>query len=658
MESGGIELATIDISGKREESKKEVRISSVRVTPAQIKALPTIGGEADIAQYLTIIPGVILTGDQGGQIYIRGGSPIQNKILLDGMRIYNPFHSIGFFSVFETEAIKSVDVLTGGFNAEFGGATSAIVDISTREGNKKRFSGLVSANPFITKFLAEGPLVKLKEEGGGSVSFLLTGKYSYLDQTSKSLYSYADSSGLPYNFQDLYGKLSFVAPNGSKLNLFGFSFNDDVNFSDAAQFDWNNVGFGANFTLIPPASQLLIGGTVAFSKYDIALNEIDADPRTSSITNYNIDFNFTYFHNDNELKYGFEFTGFNTEFKFKNVFGFDFEQVDFTSELAGYLKYKIKAKNLVVEPSFRAIYYASQSEVSLEPRLGLKYNITDRLRFKMGAGIYSQNLVSTVNEEDVVNLFVGFLAGPEETIFEPGTTDATEDKLQKSLHAVAGFEIDITDRIELNVEPYYKRFSQLININRNKLQEVDPNFSKETGDAYGLDFLLKYESRQLYLWLTYSLGYVNRYDGEQTYPTIFDRRHNINFLGTYNFGEKKNWEFGARWNMGSGFPFTQTQGFFGRQDYFGGLSSQYTTDQPRLEVIYSDTRNGGRLPYYHRLDFSLKNTIQFSKTTSLEIVASVTNAYNRKNIFFFDRVAYTRKDQLPILPALGLMLKF
>ncbi len=661
----GIELQTIDISGKREAAKKEVQISTVRVTPQQIKALPTIGGEADIAQYLTVIPGVIVTGDQGGQIYIRGGSPIQNKIMLDGMRIYNPFHSIGFFSVFETEAIKSVDVLTGGFNAEYGGATSAIVDITTRDGNKKKLGGLVSANPFISKFMFEGPLKRLNDDGG-SISFMLTGKYSYLEQTSKKIYSYADSAGLPYNFQDIYGKVSFVAPNGSKLSLFGFNFNDDVNFQDVARFNWDNFGMGANFTLVPPSSTLLIGGTAAFSNYDISLNEVDSDPRSSSITTYNVDFNFTYFHKDNELKYGFEFNGFNTNFKFKNVFGFDFEQRDFTTELSGYMKYKIKMQNLVIEPSFRGIYYASQSRFSLEPRLGLKYNITDRIRFKMGAGVYTQNLLSTVNEEDVVNLFVGFLAGPEETIFEPGTRDpnvpgtgeATADKLQRAIHGVAGFEFDITDKIELNVEPYYKKFTQLLNINRNKLDAEDSNYSKETGDAYGLDFLVKYQARQLYLWLTYSVGYVNRFDGEQTYPTIFDRRHNVNFLGTYTFGEKKNWEFGARWNMGSGFPFTLTQGFFGRHDYFGGLNSEYTTDQPRLETIYSDTRNGGRLPYYHRLDFSLKNTIKFSKTMSLETVASVTNVYNRKNIFFFDRVAYERRDQLPILPSLGLIFKF
>ncbi|MFK7808174.1 MAG: carboxypeptidase-like regulatory domain-containing protein [Saprospiraceae bacterium] len=654
----GVNLDVVEVSGRKEQARKEVQVSKVRVTPQQIKALPTIGGEADIAQYLTVIPGVILTGDQGGQIYIRGGSPIQNKILLDGMRIYNPFHSIGFFSVFETEAIKSVDVLTGGFNAEYGGAISAIVDIQTREGNKKRTSGVASVNPFVAKLLLEGPIAKLKDDGGGSISYILTAKQSLLEQTSESLYTYADSNGLPYGFQDIYGKLSFVSENGSKINAFGFNFNDGVNFENVAEVNWRNFGLGTNFTLIPPASNFIVGGTVAFSKYSIELQEEENFPRESDIVNYSVDFNFTNFVKDNELKYGFEFTGFDTNFEFRNLFGQTFQQRDFTSELAVYMKYKIKAKNLVIEPSVRAHYYASQSTIRFEPRFGLKYNITDRLRFKAAGGLYSQNLVSTVNEQDVVNLFVGFLSGPSEQIFEPDGITRTSDRLQKSIHGVAGFEFDVTKNIEVNVEPYYKRFSQLLAINDNKLSDAEPDFVTETGDAYGIDFLVKYQNKNLYVWTTYSYGFVNRFDGEQTYPTVFDRRHNMNFLATYTFGAKKNIEAGVRWNLGSGFPFTQTQGFLGKFDFFDGLESDPLTEQPRLETVFADDRNGGRLPYYHRMDLSLKHTAKFSKYMELETVLSVTNVYNRENIFFFDRVEYERRNQLPILPSLGFIFRF
>jgi TonB-dependent Receptor Plug Domain/CarboxypepD_reg-like domain len=245
-ESDGTSLNAIEVTAQKKEiAKTEVQVSKLTVTAKEIRSLPSTGGDADIAQYLPVLPGVIFTGDQGGQLYIRGGSPVQNKILLDGMTIYNPFHSIGFYSVFETEAIRSVDVYTGGFGAEYGGRVSAVVDIKTREGNKKNIGGTVSLSPFQSKILLEGPLKKLKDENGGSISYILTAKQSLIDKTSKTLYNYAaldTASGLPFTFQDLYGKVSFVAANGSKCNIFGFNFNDAVRYKDIAEVGWNSTG--------------------------------------------------------------------------------------------------------------------------------------------------------------------------------------------------------------------------------------------------------------------------------------------------------------------------------------------------------------------------------------------------------------------------------
>ncbi|RMF25885.1 MAG: TonB-dependent receptor, partial [Bacteroidetes bacterium] len=418
MVESGVQLGVVNISARAEKARSDVRVSKITVTPQQIKSLPSMGGQADVAQYLPVLPGIISTGDQGGQIYIRGGSPIQNKILLDGMTIYNAFHSIGFFSVFETEIIRTMDVLTGGFNAEYGGRISAIVDIKTREGNKRRFSGTVSGNPFQTKVLFEGPLKKLDESGrGGSTSFILTGKHSYLDKTSPKLYSYAtenDTLGLPYSFTDFYAKLSSVTDNGSKFNLFGFRFDDMVNFEGVARFDWTSNGGGANFTVVPPNSNLIIDGTLAFSDYEILLREADEDPRRSAITSYNAVLNFTYYGLHNEVKYGFDLNALSTDFRFKNFLGNTINQDDNTTELSGYIKYKQKLGPWILEPSVRLVFYASQRATKFEPRFGAKWNITDNLRFKAAGGFYTQNLLSSVNDRDVVNLFVGFLSGPEE----------------------------------------------------------------------------------------------------------------------------------------------------------------------------------------------------------------------------------------------------
>ena len=136
----------------------------------------------------------------------------------------------------------------------------------------------------------------------------------------------------------------------------------------------------------------------------------------------------------------------------------------------------------------------------------------------------------------------------------------------------------------MNVEGYYKRFPQLININRNKLEALDPDYVTETGDAYGLDFLFKYNSEKIYFWATYSLGYVKRDDGEQVYPTVFDRRHNVNLLLTYNFGVNNEWDASARWNMGSGFPFTLTQGFYENELFRDGIGTDYLTNNSELGI--------------------------------------------------------------------------
>lgn len=658
MKEAAIELKTINVSASLEQRRNEVNFSKITVTPKQIKALPSAGGEADIAQYLQVLPGIISTGDQGGQIYIRGGSPVQNKVLLDGMTIYNPFHSIGFFSVFETEAIKSVDVLTGGFGAEYGGRISAIVDLKTREGDQTRMGGLVSASPFQVKGLLEGPIIPFRPGHQSSASFLFTGKHSYLDKTSPKLYDYAtkDSLGLPYSYTDFYGKLSFRTGGGSKIDFFGFSFSDGVNLQDVAKLDWTSGGGGTSFKLIPSTSNLIISGTIAYSKYDIQLKEIDEAPRRNTIGGFNALLDFTYFGKKTEINYGFDLNGFSTDFQFRNLVGITFNQNENTTELGGYITLRHKAGAVIIEPGLRTQFYASLGNISLEPRLAVKANFSDHYRMKFAFGRYSQNLISTVNEKDVVNLFVGFLSGPEEQLYEPGTTNPTNDKLQKSYHALGGMEFDFDSGLEVNVEGYFKGFTQLIDINRRKLSQADPDFSTEIGNAYGLDISVSKQTKHVYYWATYSLGYVNRDDGEQKYAAHFERRHNINLLTTISLG--RTWEFSVRWNYGAGFPFTLTQGFYGSFNLLEGIDSDVLTGNPDLGIEYSENRNSGHLPDYHRLDMSLKKTFEIKKNLKFELLASVTNVYNRGNIFYFNRVTYTRVDQLPILPSLTAKLDF
>lgn len=660
INESGISLEQVDISAQRSQSKTETRVSVIQVTPQQIKSLPATGGDADIAQYLTVLPGVVSSGDQGGQLYIRGGAPVQNKILLDGMTIYRPFHSIGLYSVFETEAIKNVEVHSGGFNAEHGGRISAIVDMTTRQGNKTRFSGLVGASPFQARAMVEGPLKKFQDDGPGSVSFMLSAKHSYLDQTSKSLYDYASDSqdGLPFSYTDLYGKVSFVSKNGSSFNVFGFNFQDDVSYTNVADVGWNSSGGGFNFNLIPPSSNLIFGGNISYSTYNVMLTDAEGLPRENTLDDLNLKLEFKYFGYQDELKYGIDVNAVSTDFRFTNFLGLNFDQKINNTDIAAYAQYKRIMGNLIVEPGLRLQYYASQSEFSVEPRLGAKFNATDRLRFKLAAGLYSQNLNSTVSERDIVNLFVGYLSAPEGILRKPNSTEEADTKLQKSAHAVFGVEVDVLDNLQVNVEPYYKRFTQLIALNRNKLTATDPDYVTETGDAKGLDISVSYKLKKFDFWGTYSLGFVDRDNGEQQYSANFDRRHNVNLLGTYFFGKNRSWSASARWNLGTGFPFTQVLGFYGYYSFFDQEGIDYVEGNPDVTPVFDQQINKGRLPDYHRLDLSLQKRIDLSKYSKINITAAVTNAYDRQNIFYLDVLTLDRVDQLPIMPSLGVEFTF
>ncbi|MEY4110487.1 MAG: hypothetical protein RLZZ46_842 [Bacteroidota bacterium] len=672
LQKGVVKIKDIEISADRKQAQTDVRTSVTKITPKEIRQIPAVGGEPDLAQYLQVLPGVVFTGDQGGQLYIRGGAPIQNKVLLDGAVIYNPFHSIGLFSVFDADIIRNADVYTGGFGAQYGGRISSVMDITTRDGNKKRLAGKVGISPFGARTMLEGPLGKKQGEEGSNGSFLFSAKNSYLAQTSKVLYNYIDTAGLPFNFLDLYGKVSFNTNNGSKFNLFGFNFRDNVRYRGVSDLNWNSYGGGSNFIVVPTGSQVLIRGNFAYSDYKITLQEDNVSrPRDSRINGFNMGLNFTYFIRKNELNYGVEILGFKTDFNFFNN-NIAVNQRESTTELAGYFRYKILLGKLVIDPSFRAHYYASLSNFSPEPRLGLKYNVTDRLRLKFAGGFYSQNLISANSDRDVVNLFYGFLSGPEnlQKTFrdENGNVRDINHKLQKATHAIAGLEFDINDYISLNVEPYLKQFTQLTNINRNKLFEdtgensfrpdsLKKDFIIETGRARGIDFLLKYDHKKLYVWAVYSLGYVSRWDGSRTYWPHFDRRHNVNLVVSYVFGKGLNWEIDGRWNFGSGFPFTRTQGFFEFQDFQNGLNTDYLNQNGQLGILYGPL-NDSRLPTYHRFDIAIKRKFPLGENGLIEVNAGATNIYNRQNIFFINRVTNQTLYQLPFLPSFGMSWNF
>lgn len=667
-------LDDVVITADKERRKTKILTGVVSLDPKEITQF-SVGGDPDIIKAIQVLPGVITTGDQGGQVYIRGGAPIQNLILLDGMVIYNPFHSIGFFSVFDVDIVRSADVYSGGFAAEFGSRNSAVMDIKTRDPNRKRFAGKLSSSTYTSKLLLEAPLGERNKNGFASTSVLVSGKTSYLDRTSSIFYPYVETEfgELPFSFNDLYAKLTTQGDNGSKLNVFGFSFDDAVRFGSDNSVAWNSIGGGADFTVVPPGSTTLISGDFSYSQYEIVSIENGGTPSSSGINGFNGGLDFTYFLRENdEFKYGIEAIGYSTIFSLGTEVGGSIDQQQNTTELGAYFQYKIKQDRLIVQPGLRIHHYSSLSETSIEPRLGVKYNINEFLRVKASGGWFSQNLIAANNDRDVVNLFYGFLSGTSDVPSEFRGETLTSD-LQKATHIIAGFEIELNSKTTVNIEGYIKDFSQITNLNRNKIYEEAPagrevddilvsDYIVEQGNARGLDFLVKYQDKNLYLWLAYSLGKITRDDGITVYAPHFDRRHNLNFVGTYTFGKDNTWESSLRYNFGTGFPFTPTQAYYADHPFTTengqvDVAYDYTTENGEFGTLYGAI-NTSRLPNYHRVDVSVKKSFSISDTQSLDLSIGATNIMNYENVFYFDAQNFKRINQLPIMPTISLNYSF
>jgi hypothetical protein len=524
--------------------------------------------------------------------------------------------------------------------------------------------------------LVEGPIKPLKKENGTAISFLVTGKYGWLDKTSPHLYRYAVDSnfysfakndtalssfkelGLPYQYQDLYGKISFMGENGSKVNLFGFSFTDQFKLPNIASQKWETFGGGMYFLLSPLQSPVRIEGNIGYSRYNLSLIEKNIGPRTSSLESYTARLDFMQVTKRTALEYGLELISLNTGFQFENPFNLTISQNDFTTEMAAFLRFKYQFNKFIFQPGFRMHYYASQGQFSPEPRVGLKYLWSDNFRLKMGGGLYSQNLISLANNQDVVQLFSGFLVGPETTLYRGDSNIPVKSRLQKANHIVAGFEWEPFKLFSVSVEGYQKTFNQLISLNRNKRKATDPDFLVEEGRAMGLDFAFAYKPSSFDIGLSYSLASVYETSNMVRFPTIFDRRHSLNFLFSYLSGKTKQWKWGAHWYVGSGFPFTQTQGFFENNNLTDLLQTDIIRGNYPLGTLLADEINGGRLSYYHRLDLSIQYMLKLNKFAYIESTFAVTNVYNRQNVFYLERISNQRVNQLPVIPSINFTVGF
>ncbi len=633
-----IELQGINIIGRNETKPTEVNLGLEKISLKELEMIPS-GAEPDIFRALQTMSGVTTTGDVTSKYYVRGGSGDQNLVLFNGATIYNPFHAMGIFSVIDPEMISTVEFYKGGFNADYGGRISSILNIVTRDGNKNSYHAIGSASLLSGKLAFEGPI--------SHGSFIITGRKSYFSDILKK---YLNNQSAPFDFFDFSFKVNYGNPNflqNSKFILYGFSSGDAVKNNDPLLEDYtvkNNIlGMTWNQVWSSPLFSVI---NLSYSGYRAELlpNLSNAKARMNNLDDVTADFNFTYvYENKDEIDFGLQNKFLNIKLRQENLYNSitDFNQSGW--DLTGFINYRFyRWDKLGVELGMRSKFLAlSQGRPFIfEPRVNITYRPIPLLAVKASAGRYSQEVATLTTENDIISLFEPWIIIPNGV----GAPEASELSL--------GLEAYLTSELELDLTGYYKYITDLLESNNNSYVLGANEFMNVNGESYGIEFSSKYQTNNLYVKTNYSLGWAFKINGGVFYYPRYDIRHSINLLAGINLG--KGWEANATWSLRSGMPFTPIAGFYDRMP-IDNIWANYILESYKA-VVYWGEINSARLPYYHRLDLSVARKFKvYLANVSLE--ASILNVYDRKNIFYFDRDTGKKVYMLPFFPSISLRVE-
>ncbi|MEZ4898930.1 MAG: TonB-dependent receptor [Saprospiraceae bacterium] len=646
LEEDVINLGTVEVSASNQQNPV-TSIGNYWITPERIQQMPALG-QGDLAQYLTQLPGVVTTGDQGGQLYIQGGDPHQNLLLIDGIPVVNAFHSLSAFSVVPADALQQVTLYGTAYPANFGGRISSVMDLRLREGASKPLEGMVGVDPLSAQVRLQG---RIYAKGDQQWTWMLAGRESLWPYVKDIVpASYRDA--LDFKFRDLTLKTTWQGENGSKLSFTSLQMSDEVPVSTSTNVRWTNQGYGMQFRVLPTQSEYLIGGSVAYSDYRLDFTE-SGTPRSTGFRQANAQLWFANGQAENRLEYGITLNAIRSDLAFKNPQNITFSRDDNASELAVYGLYDRSWGKWRLEPGLRLQYHASVSYLSLEPRLLLQWQPSTQWQWSLAGGRYSQNLISARSNQDVVHFYQVFITGPEGLLYNHSGS-ATKYNVQTSWHLGSGIQWR-NQGFSLKAEAYLKWFDQLIEINREKLKSSDPDFVTETGRSYGVSFAAEWANSDWLLGGHYTYAHADRTIDGTWLPAIFDRKHQMNIQGRWSPGNQ-GWSFSIRGQVGSGFPFTRTAGFYPVLNWDDGLLTDVIGGKNDVGVLYESPLFQGRLPDYLRWDAQIGKSWTFDGGKELEVSLSCINLLNRKNIFYFDRIQYQRVDQLPFLPLLVIQL--
>jgi CarboxypepD_reg-like domain/TonB dependent receptor/TonB-dependent Receptor Plug Domain len=639
-------------STKRENNIKAAQMGKITLPIDQIKGVPAFMGEVDLLKVVQLLPGVRNAGEGSSGIYVRGGGPDQNLIMLDDAVVYNTGHLFGFFSIFNADAIKNVSLIKGGMPAQYGGRLSSVLDVSMKEGNNQKFQTEGGIGVIASRFSVQGPIQKDKS------SFIISGRRTYIDALTKPFIKKTSQfSGSGYYFYDLNAKINYKFNEKDRLYLSGYFGRDVFDFKNSKR-DFNvNIPWGnATGTLRWNHvfnRKLFANTTAVYNDYNFTFKGAQSNfeiKLASGIRDLTLKQDYDYYPASNhKLKFGWlytyhRFTPSVVSGKQDSiVFNPQNAQVKFANETAIYIqddwdisnKFKINVglrysnfaqigaykiyKTDVNENRIDSTVFKKGQTVQnyggLEPRLTMRYEINSETSVK----------ASVTRNLQYIHLVSNSGTTLPTDIWVPSTYKV---KPQISFLYAAGLFKNFKENMyETSIEMYYKSMDNQIEYREgytnNSLKDIEDDFIFGKGWSYGTELFVNKTKGRFTGWIGYTLSWTNRkfpqLNQGNVYPAKYDRRNDMSIVAMYTLNKK--WKFSAAFVYGTGSATTLPERFY----FINGVISQE----------YSKV-NQYRLPSYHRIDLSATLTPKKNEHRKLktEWVFSVYNAYSRQNPYF------------------------
>lgn len=613
------------------------------ITSVDLRRIPT--PVSDVVGYLQTMPGVVGSGDRGGQLFIRGGTPTENMVLMDGMLIYQPFHITGFSSVFPEDLVQSAEFFPGGFGPEYNGRISSVLDVRMRDGNRNEHTLSASASPFLAEVLAEGPL---QGQGGGS-SYLLSVRRSLIQETSPWLLGEEQ----PLRFDSYYMKLSSVGRDGgSRCSLTAMRSSDRGGLDpedEESRVGWTNFLLGGRCASL--ASETFFVGRFGYSR-------VSSEAITRGASEFSSSASRVFMSGDASRTVGPVRLSLGAFSNFKNMrhdfleFRSEDEQGSGWAEVGLYAEADIPVgKGIRLLPGATMSGAPGAFSLAIEPRLRASWRPGGLADAELSGtvGLYGQRIAGISDRRDASSVFTAWM-------------QPSDDARIKAIHAQMSWQQSLGAGFSWSIDGYYRRMSNLRVATWSPLATFTPDLALADGRAHGADGRVEFRRGPFYAFGAYGYGWTEYesvqeafgvWYGEsvQSYHPSHDRRHQANVLASLELGR---FTLAARWVFGSGFPFTRIIGF---DEVF-----DFRTALPTVRRTYGETRVlldrpfAGRLPTTHRLDVSVERLFDVG-SRQIQLQAGVINVYDRTNIFYYDVFTTRRVDQLPFAPYLSVRLQ-